>query len=269
MILDPLNAITSVNFYKKVAGQGVGRTFLYLAYLGLIYSIFSTLWFKMHFLPLQQEAFQWLETNVPSITYSNGRLTTPTNERVTVRHPRLNWVAFTIDTSRTELVAPQMLRDNKVFAYVTANAVYIMQPGGKVEVFDLSKEPSAKPAVIDAKLWRQIDQAVTWVEYPLVLVVCLTTFFFWKIFAALFFSLIASMVNGLAAAGLAYKPLFNISVYAQTLVLALTGIMMIVRGIPPFFHLLVGRLNLISIVVTTVYIWLAVKKNAAAAPQAA
>jgi hypothetical protein len=260
MILAPINSITSVNFYKKVAGQSLGRTFLYLSYLGLLFSIVFIIFLKTRIWPAFQETFQWLAASVPAVTYANGRLSTPTNEPVTLRHPRLDTVAFTLDTGRTEPVAPQMLRDNKVVAYVTANAMYIMQPGGKVEVYDFSRSPSAKPVVFDAKFYGEIARALAMVLYPLGFLACFCLFLLWKIIAALFYSLIALIINGINEAGLEYKSLFNISAYAQTFVVAVQAILLLVPAQVPL-------LTLGAIVVTTAYIWLALKRIAVPQPQ--
>jgi hypothetical protein len=267
MLLDPINSITSVNFYKKISGQGPGRTCLYMLYLGLIYGIFATIWFRAHFLPVQQKTFNWLETSVPTITYANGRLSTPTNTPVTVRHPELEQVAFTIDTGRTEPVTSQMMQDGKVTAYVTSGALYVLQPGGRLEVYDFSKTPGSKSAVVDAKFWQQLAQVLRRVEYPMVFTCCFLGYAVWKGVTALFFSLIAVLINGMGETGLGYKPLFNLSAYAQTLVLVLTALLMIVSGFPPFLHILNGGMNMIAVMVTSVYLWLAIRKNAVPQPQ--
>jgi len=261
MILDPINSITSINFYKKVAGQTLGRTLLYLTYLGVLFSLVFLVFLKMRVWPSLEGTFQWLETSVPAITYSKGRLSTPTNEKVTVRHPKINEVAFTIDTNRAEPVTTQMMADEKVSAYVTSNALYILQPGGKVEAYDFSKVPSAETRVFDAKFYQELARDLRLVLYPLGLLAAFTLFAAWKLVATLFYSLIALLINGIGESGLAYKALFNLSVYAQTLVIAVQCILLLIPAQVPQFTLLAA-------VATTAYLWLAIKKNSPPQPQA-
>jgi hypothetical protein len=262
MILDPINSITSIQFYKKVAGQTLGRTLIYLAYLGALFAIVFLVFLKTQVWPSLEGTFQWLETSVPTITYSKGRLSTPTNEKVTVRHPKVNEVAFTIDTSRSEPVTTQMMADEKVWAYVTSNAVYLLEPGPQVEALDFSKVSSAETLVLDAKFYRESARALRPVLYPLGFLAAFMLFSAWTLATALFYSLFALLINGLAEACLAYKALFNISVYAQTLVITVQCILLLIPAQVPQFTLL-------ATVSTTAYLWLAIKKNAPPQLQAA
>jgi hypothetical protein len=262
MILDPVNSITSINFYKKVAGQSLGRTFLYLTYLGFLFSIVFLVFLKARVWPALDATFQWLETSVPTITYSKGRLSTPTNEKVTVRHPKINEVAFTIDTGRAEPVTSQMMADEKVTAYVTSNALYVVQPGGRIEAYDFSKVPSAETKVLDARFYSELARDLRLILYPLGFLAAFMLFAVWKLTAALFYSLFALLINGLAEAGLAYKTLFILSVYAQTLVVTVQCILLLIPAQVPQFTLLAA-------IATSAYLWLAIKKNAPPQPQAA
>ena len=262
ILLDPVNSITSIEFYKKAAGQTLGRTFLYLAYLGVLFSIVFTVFLKVQVWPSLQETFQWLETSVPAITFSKGRVSTPTDEKVTVRHPRISEVAVVVDTRRVEPVTAQVLTQEKATAYLTGGALYILQPGGKVEVYDFSKVPTTETRVFDAKFYRELARDLGLVLYPLGFAAAFAIFMAWKLVSTLFYSLIALVVNGVAEAGLEFKPLFILSVYAQTLVIVVQCILLLVPAQVPQFTLL-------SAIVTTVYLWLAIKRLAPPPPQAA
>jgi len=261
MILDPINSITSIEFYKKVVGQKLGRTFLYLSYLGLMFSVAFTFFLRKQIWPVFQETFQWLETSVPPIAFANGRLSTPTNEKVVIRYPHNELLAFTLDTSRTEPVTSRMLQDDKVSGYVTANALYVLQPGGRLDVQDFSRTPTrSAPMVVDAKLYRRLADSIHMVLYPIGLCSCFFVFLCWKLLTTVFFSLIALLINGMVEAGLGYRPLFNLSAYAQTLVIAMQTILLLVPAQVPYF-------GLITTIITTVYLWLAIKRNAPPLPQ--
>jgi hypothetical protein len=191
-----------------------------------------------------------------------GRIATATNEKVTLRHPKINEVAFTLDTSRSEPVTAQMMADEKVMFHATSNALYVMQPGGKVEVYDFSKASSTETRVLDAKFYHELARGLHLILYPLGFLAAFALFAAWKLLATLFYSLIALLINGLAESGLAYPSLFNISAYAQTLVIAVQFILL-------FIPVQVPQFTLLAAVATTAYLWLAIKKNAPPRPQAA
>ena len=135
-------------------------------------------------------------------------------------------------------------------------------PGGKVEVYDFSKVPTTETRVFDAKFYRELARDLGLVLYPLGFAAAFAIFMAWKLVSTLFYSLIALVVNGVAEAGLEFTPLFTLSVYAQTLVIVVQCILLLVPAQVPQFTLL-------SAIVTTVYLWLAIKRLAPPPPQAA
>ena len=253
MILDPINAITSINFYKKVSAQRLGRTFGYLAYLGLLFSLVFTVMLRTRLWPLLEGAFHWMETDVPTITYANGRLSTPTNERLILRYPALPQIAVALDTARITPVTAQEMADAKVLAYATSNALHVMKGAGRIEAYDLSKGPG-KPFVLDAKFYQDLARGISMTLYPAGFVACFVVFCLWKALAAIFYSLIALISNGASESGWEYKPLFNISAYAQTFLVVVQAILLLVPSRIPFFPI-------IAVVATGTYIWLAIRKN--------
>jgi hypothetical protein len=259
MILDPINSITSINFYKKVSEQKLGRTFLYIAFLGLFFSAAFAVTVKVRLWPAIENTFSWLETAVPTLTYSKGRITTPTNEALTVRHPTIPQVAFAIDPNRTAPATAVELSDGKLIGLLTGGAMYILD-GNKVTAYDFSRSASDKTVIIDAKFYRELARGLKIALYPLALIVCFVFFCVWKLAAALFFSLVAVMLGSMQEPRLPYKSLFNISAYAQTLVIAVQGMLLIIPAHVPLFRPL-------AFAATTIYIWLAIRKHAPPQPQ--
>ena len=125
-----------------------------------------------------------------------------------------------------------------------------------------AKVPSAETKVFDAKFYRELARDLRLILYPLGFLAAFTLFAVWKLAATLFYSLIALLINGLAEARLAYPALFKLSVYAQTLVIVVQCILLLIPAQVPQFTLL-------ATVATTAYLWLAIKKNAPPQPQAA
>jgi hypothetical protein len=257
MILDPINSITSIEFYKRVAKQNIGRSVSYLFYLALLFSIAATIALKVNGGPVIDETFRWLETSMPVITAFNGRLSTPAGKPVTVRHPSIAEISITVDTARLEPLTFDMLEKDKLLAYVTGNALYVRKSPGKMETYDLSKaaaKPGDKPVVIDAAFYRKAGVVVSRILYPSSLVLAFLVFLPWKTFSTGLYSLMALLVNSMTGAKLEYKALFSIALYAQTLVIILQAIFL-------FLPVPLPAANIVSTLLTGVYIWLAVQRN--------
>ena len=254
MIFDPINSITSVEFYRKVAKQTVTRSFLYLAYLSAIFSLAATIALKIKVGPVIDETFQWLEREVPTMTFADGKLTTANPAAATIRHPRYSEIAVTIDTTRVEPVTPDILERNRVVAYVTGTAMYLMERPGDMRTFDFRTGGASRPVVIDGAFYRSAAQVMARLLYPLSVLLTFLIFMSWKSLASLAYSALALALNSAAQASLPYKDLFNISVHAQTLIIAIQAIFLFMPVSIPFSALVAAAM-------TGVYLWLAIKRN--------
>lgn len=257
MILDPVNGVTSVEFYKKVAKQPLGRSFLYLFYLAFLFAITTTVALKVRAGPLIEETFRWLEKSMPRISVLNGKLSSDAPGPVTVRHPENAEVAVTVDTGRLEAVTPELMDKEMVMAYITGNALFVRKSPGKLEVYDFSKaaaKPGDKPLVIDEAFYRKAEAVVNRVIYPFCLVLTLVVFLFWKSASTFLYSIMAVFVNSTIGANLEYKALWNITLYAQTLVIVLQAIFLFMPSPLP-------ASQAVATLLTGVYIWLAVRRN--------
>ena len=254
MILDPINSVASIDFYKKISGQSLGRSFLYVCYIAALFSVVSTFALKIKVGPVIDETFQWLERTMPPLTYENGKVTSTLAAPLKLQHPRLPEVSLVIDTNRLDAVTPQQMAEAKALAFLTASAFYLRQQNGKLEVYDLSKSPAgAKPVQINSAFFQNADLIMGRVLYPVALVIFFTLFLAWKAFASIVYSLAALLINALANGGLGYSSLLTIAIYAQTLAVGFLAVSLFLPfNIPGF--------SLICLLITSFYIWLAVKR---------
>ncbi len=261
MLLDPLNSITSVTFYRKVAQRPAARAMVYVCYLGLIFTLAAVLAMKFRVVPHIDETFTWLAESVPPITFANGKITTPARGPVLVRHPKIADVAFIIDTKRTEPVTARLLEKENVVAFLTADALYLRSGPGKVQVHDFSTAENPKPVVIDADFFHNTAKAVPFILYPMVLLITFPLFIVWKAIASMLYTVMALMINAIVNGGLEFPTLFSISVHAQTTVILLQTIFLFTNRPPGF--------PLIALLVTGTYIFLAIKtvRDAPAPPE--
>ncbi len=257
MIQDLLGSIASTQAYRRFAAEKTSRTVLYLLFISLLFTIGGSIAMQIRIGPVVDETFAWLSTEVPTLTFSAGTVTSSETAPKRLVHPKAPEVAVMIDTTRTEPVTLQIMQDAKVLAYLTNNALYIEQQQGKIEVYDLKKAAIERPMVVDAKFFRDASGALKRVVYPLSI---LTVFVFaaaWTALAGLLYSLLAMLLQSAAGGALAFGALYQIALHAQTTALLL-------RIILSFLPFAVPMSGLITIAITTAYLWMAVKANAAA-----
>jgi len=260
MIQDLLGSIASTQAYRRFAAEKTSRTVLYLFFISLLFTIGGSIAMQMRIGPVVDETFAWLGSEVPTLTFSAGKVTSDEDAPKRLVHPEAKEVAVMIDTTRTEPVTPQMMKDAKVLAYLTNNALYIEQQQGKVEVYDLSKAGAERPVLVDAKFFREAAGALKKVVYPLAILTVFILAAAWMAFAALFYALVAMLLQSISGGTLTFGPLYQIAVHAQTTAL-------LVRIILSFLPFAIPLSGLLTIIITSVYLWMAVKTHAAAAAQ--
>lgn len=255
MLLDPINSITSIVFYRKVAKQTPARSLLYLTYLAFLFTALALSAVKYKLMPVLLETFDWLAKSAPPITFSKGQMSIPNPEPVTLRHPKDSAVAFTIDAARTEPLTPEIMEKERVLAYLTRSTFYILERPGELRVYDFSKAPpQPKPIIVDAEFYQSAAQLAGPFVYALTLLVAFFGFLAWKGLSSLSFAVLGMLLNSLANAKLEFGSLFNIAVYAQTLVIVLQTMSL-------FMPQMLLFLSWVSVFLTGTYIWLAIKNN--------
>ena len=260
MIQDLLGSIASSQAYRRFAAEKAGRTALYLFFISLLFTIGGSIAMQMRIGPVVDETFSWLSKEVPTLTFSAGKVTSADNAPKRLQHPQAPEVAVMIDTTRTEPVTMQMMKDAKVIAYLTNNALYIEQQQGKIEVYDLSKAALERPMVVDAKFFHDAAGALKKVVYPLAIVTVFVFASAWTAFAGLFYALIAMILQAIGGGALTFGAQYQIAIHAQTTAL-------LVRIVMSFLPFTVPMSGLLTLFITSVYLWLAVKTNAAAAAE--
>lgn len=258
MIQDLLGSIASTQAYRRFAAEKAGRTVLYLLFISLLFTVGGSIAMQLRVGPVVDETFAWLAAEVPTLTFSNGTVTSSEPAAKRLVHPKAPEVAVMIDTARTEPVTLQVMQDAKVLGYLTNNALYVEQQQGKIEVYDLKKAAVDRPTVVDAKFFREAASALKKVVYPLAI---LTVFVFsaaWIAFSGLFFALLAMLLQSVGGGALAFGALYQIAVHAQTTAL-------FARMLLSFLPFVIPMSGLLTISITAGYLWLAVKANAAAA----
>lgn len=211
--LSPILSLFSLSFYKRVIHYPLKRGFLFLFYLSLLFSVWASVLFYRRSLPSIDEFIGWLGANLPQINLTKQGLELQTKEPVLLTHPRfgpLIYIDPTIDTPHKEQVdkAPVVLTHTK--------AVYHNTNTGEIRMQSLVPTDTRKwkPAVITGekvlKVWRRVRPLISIIFFGIVS----TATFFWKLLAALGYSLVSLILNLLRKQRLNYKQIFNATIFA-------------------------------------------------------
>lgn len=254
MIEDLLGAVASSQAYRRFAAQKGTRTTLYLLFVSLLFSIGGTVALRVRVGPAIDETFAWLESQVPTLTFAGGKVTSAAPEPTRLSHPKAPEVAVMIDTSRAAPVVPQDMREAKVLAYLTANALYIEERRGELRAYDLSKAGLDRPLVVDAKFFREAGKAVKTVVYPIAALCVFAFCAAWTALAGVLYAVLGLLFNSVAGGSLAFGALYQIAIHAQTAALLARLVMAFVPFVLPLSGLL-------TIAMTSAYLWMGVRAN--------
>ncbi|MFH2204723.1 MAG: DUF1189 family protein [Elusimicrobiota bacterium] len=257
MITDPLKSVIDFAFYRDVPKKSLGATFGYIAYLGLIYSVVVVIALFVHLRPKIQEAVDWASTEVPEMTLADGKLSSSAQGLTVVRHPKAEELTVIIDTDRTTAVTPAEMHERKALAYLTQNAIYVVRggsAGARMEAYDLSKAQNEKPVSINAEFYQSLGSVLTTILYPAALLTSWLIFLLWKHAAALIYSLVALLINAGVGGRLEFSELYKLAVYAQTPVIVLQMVTLLLLKPIPYFRVL-------AFIVVGVYLWQAIRQH--------
>lgn len=260
MLPDLADSVARPQAYRRFSAERGGRTAAYVAFLSLIFVGALGVAVKLRLAPLLNETFDWLATQMPALQYSSGKLRAQPEEARRLSHPRLAELAVMIDTGRDQPVTLDVMKEAKVQAYLTSDALYLEQ-AGQLKVFDFSKSPPGRPATIDSASYRQMQKAFSWVFYPALLLIFFLLFASsLAVFGALY-ALAGMLFASIAGAPLGFAALFKIAVHAQTASALLRALDTVLPAAIPLGGLL-------SLALSLVYVFLGVRAHAAGEPPA-
>ena len=259
MLEDLFGAVASTQAYRRFAAQKTRRTALYLLFVSLLFTLGGTMALRLRLNPIIDETFAWLEAQAPTLTFSGGKATSASAAPIRLAHPRAPEAAAMIDTARTTPVLAQVMHEAKVIAYLTNDALYVEERPGELRTYDLSKAGLERPLVVDGKFYREAAGGLKIALIPIALAVLFAFSAVWIAAAGLMYALLGLLINALAGGSLAFGALYQVAIHAQTAALLL-------RIATAFLPMGVPLFGLITIVITTVYLWVGVRANAIAAP---
>lgn len=261
MIPDLLDSIVRPGAYRRFAAEKGARTASYAAFLSLIFVGALGISVKLRLAPLFTETFTWLEASMPPLRFAAGGVTSTTPGPVRLEHPRTKDVAVMIDTARKDPVTVAQMKDAKVIAYLTGNALYLDRGQSEVETIDLTKSAPGRDVTIDANMYREMERTFDWVFYPALMLFFFLSFAIALGFTALLYALAGLILASLAGGSLEYAGLFRIGVHAQT-----AGTLL--YALDAMLPVAIPHLVPLSIACSLTFLWLGVRAAVKGAPAA-
>src|SRR3989338_4152290 len=216
-LLAPVMSFFSTRLYRQVLQSGIGRGFAYLFYLTILFSLLTVFLCQLLLQPLASNFMDWLIQVTPEMTLTQTGLNVPVKQPYFVDHPALGPL-YLIDTTKNldELMAEK----GRAFVLIGKEHL-IVRSGrrGEVRVFNLrdamtQARTAGQPIRITKNLMLQLNQRFQALLVPVVLVFLAPLFFVWKLLIALFYSLIALLLNRFRKEKFRYGSLFTLACFA-------------------------------------------------------
>lgn len=257
MFPDLLDAVSRPAAYRRFSAEKAGRTASMVAFLSLVFVAALGVAVKLRLAPLFTETFAWLETNMPTIEFSGGVVSATPPGPTRLEHPRAKEVALLVDTTRKDAVTADQLKEAKVLAYLTSNALYLDRGSGPIETIDLSKASAERPVKVDAETYKGMERAFDWIFYPALLL------FFFLAFAlsigamGLLYALAGMLIASALGTALDFGRLWKVAIHAQTAGCLLYSL----DAVSP---VAIPLLPMVSAGLTLTFLWLGVRAHASA-----
>jgi len=260
----PIRSLLDLNLYGEALRGSLSRGFLYLVYLSLIATLIFFIMLQVKVLPIADEFALWAEKELPPMTWEDRGLKLNVPGPYTMNHVELGAVVM-FDTDKED-VAFEDVPD--VYGYVTSTKIYVRQSPQEIRMYDLRQSLEGQGRNLPAKV--RFDGSVVQDFYkkskPFLVFVGVLVFFpfyfFWKLMAVLFYSLVGLLIAKIRRADFSYSAVLNVSFFAITA----ASLIQILQVLIPFL----GRVPFGfpgAFVMTSAYLFLALKPAPSTAPE--
>jgi hypothetical protein len=213
--LSPILSLFSVDFYKKKTRQSLKNGIAYLFYLTALLTVFLA--FRLT--PLIHSELKlfsgWLYDNLPALTMSSEGLSAEGEQPKELTYDKWN-MKMTVDTTK-DIQAVSEMKDSNV--WIGKTKIYIKGNENQVRIFDLLSNPEIKkmqPTPVSKERITDILERLRKLTLPVVVTAGFFIILIWKFFAALFYSLIARLINNFRKVKLGYSAILNVSFFLLT-----------------------------------------------------
>jgi hypothetical protein len=235
------NSISNFQFYKSLQNESLGKAFLYLTKVVIIFGVISLIRPVAVFDRGVDMAREYFIENIPDFVFEDGELTV-TGEQPYIWEDDENNFIVAMDTSGQ--IEPEILDDYNDGVYITNHYFIVKQDG-------IEKRELSFSQLVGAKFTK--NDVAEWIPYAkwasgFIIIFGLIGFFVGKLWSALLITLFGLII---CSGKLQFTNVYKISIYALTLpVITKTTVGLLGRPIP--------WIGLVYYGIATFYIWKAI-----------
>ncbi len=253
-LFSPILSLFSPRFYRELLKKSLGQGFLYLIYLATICTaVFMTV-VLLKWVPIAENFVDWFARKLPTMTFDKNGVTSPAKQPYEMKHPTFGMILI-LDTAKENIDSAEI---KKAFFYITKTKIYTSDPvRNETRIFDLSapanqpKQPEGRETLTGESVRRFYFKTKPFF-LTVLFFMAMVFVFSWKVGTALFYSLVASILNQFREEKFSYAVLLNVSMFALTAVTTLQSFSLIAPALhltPPLW---------MALVITSLYLGLAI-----------
>jgi len=252
ILLAPIYSFFNISFYRRVIQSSLGKGFLLFLYLSILFSLLIVFAFAKQGRPVMDQFVNWFTDNLPQLTLTKQGIVAQVEQPFEMKNPMYGSVLI-INTSTDSL---DKIPDT-TFYLTKTKLVYRDAQKGQYRVFNLSPETDESKAkwqdlVITGPLLNGWYKKLIPFAFLVIFIFVIPFVFIWKLIAALFYSLIALLINFFRKERLKYSKLLLCSMFAMTPVAVLQ-----------LFSIFIPRISMVlnfwvALVLTSLYLALAI-----------
>lgn len=226
--LSPIATFFSQNFYRSVSRQSIGKSFLYLLYLGVLLNFSLVIWLNVKGGPVLDRMVNQAIEKMPVMNMTEQGLSVDRSTPYTVSLLEVggeNILNLTFDTAKDRLTPEEIAELPDTALFVTKKAFYARQSGQGLRVIDFDAErkknpDTFKPFTLDLKAQQgDINKAVKSIKGMgslVILIAGIVLAFISGLVGALFYSLFGLLINLARKEKLPYAGVLNLAIYTLT-----------------------------------------------------
>lgn len=237
-----LKSITDFKFYQEFQKESIGKAFLYLIKLTIIFGTVSMVNPMLLFDRGIDQAQVFFQEKIPYFVFENGELNV-SGEQPFIWEDEAKDLILVMDTSGR--VGPEILADYREGFYITKDHAVYKPNGIEKREFDFSQLKEAKFTKDDVAAWIP---NLKWFGILLV-IFGLIAFLIGKIWSALWIAVLGLLI---CSGNYRFAELYKLSVYALTLPI-------IIKSLNALLWIAVPWFGLIYYGIASFYIWKAIE----------
>ena len=214
-------SITNFEFYTYILKESLGRAFLYLVLLSLLLGAIGLIQPIIGVNEGINLAIQYFQADVPEFTFANGELDVQGEMPIIMGEEES---VFIIDTSGQ--LDATVLDDYESGVFISRYEMISKENGFETRRINFSQLRELSFTKSDVERWLP---HLRWIHL-IVMIFGLAGAILAKLISTLFISLLGLIVNAVKKAGLSYKDIYKLGIYAITL----PAIIKLIIGQMPF-----------------------------------